>query len=456
MSEERIRRDPRAEREARRGRTSQVDEAPAPVAPEVLPSGRVRRDPRAERAARMNRAAQPEAAPAATTPVSDSGRVRRDPRAERAARTNRAAPTAPQPAAPAPAPAPSGRVRRDPRADRTAQRQPGATRVEAAARIKTVADPKFLILAVPDLEDSRLSSHDKDVIGAARGLADAGGGAVVVLAFTGPEGSKDNLGEAGADRLLRFADASFAGYAPERRAAAVLAAVQALNPRHVLFPDTGVVGGDVGRRVAVSLGDRAAGNVQRVTSDKITRRGRGGRADFSFAPPRVLLVAPEAADPVLDEQYEARELPAPRIEAAARVEDRGLAATDPATVPMAEADFIVSGGNGVRDWDAFHRVAAALGASEGGSRPVCDAGHLPRHRQVGASGTLVEPRCYVALGIAGAPQHLQGISKVERVVAINADAHCDMVKRADLAVVGDVQALMPALERIAKERRHGN
>ncbi|MHB1219801.1 MAG: electron transfer flavoprotein subunit alpha/FixB family protein [Alphaproteobacteria bacterium] len=454
MSEERIRRDPRAEREARRTRTVEADEAPAPVGAAESPSGRVRRDPRAERAARMGRVAQPVAALPAAAPESESGRVRRDPRAERASRADRAAPAVPQPAPPAPEP--SGRVRRDPRADRTAQRQAGPARAETAVPVKTVADPKFLILAVPDLEDARLSSHDKDVIGAARGLADAGGGAVVVLAFTGPEGSKDGLGEAGADRVLRFADASFAGYAPERRAAAVLAAIEALEPRHVLFPETGVVGGDVGRRVAVSLGDRAAGNVQRVTSDRIVRRGKGGRADFSLVPPRVLLVAAEAADPVIDERYEARELPAPRIEVLPRVEDRGLAATDPATVPMAEADFIVSAGNGVRDWDAFHRVAAALGASEGGSRPVCDAGHLPRHRQVGASGTLVEPRCYVALGIAGAPQHLQGISKVERVVAINADAHCDMVKRADLAVVGDVQALMPALERIAKERRHGH
>lgn len=455
MSEERIRRDPRAEREARRGRAPQAEDIPTPVAAEASPSGRVRRDPRAERAARTSRAAEPAtAAQPAAAPESESGRVRRDPRAERASRTGRAAPAAPQPAAPAPAP--SGRVRRDPRADRTAQRQAGGARAETASPVKTIADPKFLILAVPDLEDARLSSHDKDVIGAARGLADAGGGAVVVLAFTGPEGVKDGLDEAGADRALRFADVSFAGYAPERRAAAVLAAIQALNPRHILFPDTGVVGGDVGRRVAVSLGDRVASNVQRVAPDRITRRGRGGRADFALAPPRVLLIAAEAADPVIDERYEARDLPAPRIEALSHVEDRGLAATDPATVPMAEADFIVSAGNGVRDWDAFHRVAAALGASEGGSRPVCDAGHLPRHRQVGASGTLVEPRCYVALGIAGAPQHLQGISKVERVVAVNADAHCDMVKRADLAVVGDVQALMPALERIAKERRHGN
>jgi len=71
---------------------------------------------------------------------------------------------------------------------------------------------------------------------------------------------------------------------------------------------------------------------------------------------------------------------------------------NPASVPLTEADFIVSAGNGVTDFAAFHAVAATLGAAEGASRVVCDAGHLPRARQVGASGTLVEPRCYLAFG----------------------------------------------------------
>ena len=85
------------------------------------------------------------------------------------------------------------------------------------------------------------------------------------------------------------------------------------------------------------------------------------------------------------------------------------------------------------------------GAAEGGSRVVCDAGLLPRGRQVGASGSLVEPRCYLAFGIAGAPQHLQGIARCERVLAVNTDLHADMVKRADLAIIADAQEVMPAL-----------
>jgi len=105
----------------------------------------------------------------------------------------------------------------------------------------------------------------------------------------------------------------------------------------------------------------------------------------------------------------------------------------------------------VSDWQIFHEVAAALGAAEGGSRVVCDAGLLPRDRQVGASGSLVEPRCYLAFGIAGAPQHLQGIVRCERVLAVNTDLHAEMVKRADLAVIADAQAVMPALAKLVKD-----
>ena len=125
-------------------------------------------------------------------------------------------------------------------------------------------------------------------------------------------------------------------------------------------------------------------------------------------------------------------------------------------MPLPEADFIVSAGNGVTDWADFHAVAAALGAAEGGSRVVCDAGMLPRERQVGASGSLVEPRCYLAFGIAGAHQHLQGIVRCERVLAINTDLHAEMVKRADLAIVADAQKVMPALARLAKDRAQGS
>jgi electron transfer flavoprotein alpha subunit len=385
--------------------------------------------------------------------------IRRDPRAELERRRQRPAPIE---AAPAPDPSPA-RPRRDPRAER-AQRRAGVVPPTPSAvatpvpetkgpAIRVVEAPACVILAIPDLEDGRLSAHDRDMLGAARGLADSLSAAVVALACLATGESIEDFGAAGIDRLLPARHAAFAGYAPEEKAAAALAAIERLEPRHVLLPDSSIGGGDLARRLAVQLGVRLAANVQRLTADEIACRCDAGRSDILRRPPLVLALAPEAADPVAGVRHEARALEPVAIATTPRLRDGGLAAVDPNAVPLKEADFIVSAGNGVTDWEAFHAVAGALGAAEGGSRVVCDAGLLPRGRQVGASGTLVEPRCYLAFGIAGAPQHLQGITRCERVVAVNTDLHADMVKRADLALIADAQAVMPALARLAREKR---
>ncbi len=371
-------------------------------------------------------------------------RLRRDPRAERLAPVAAVAESA----------SPSGRIRRDPRAGRGPSKPPASPEHVAASpafRTVVIDNPACLILAVPDLEDGRFSNQDRDLLGAARLLADAANGAVVVLA---PVSSHEDFAVAGADRLLS-ADLP-GGYGPERKAAAVLKAIESLQPRHVLFPETATGGGDIGRRIAAALGERPAPHVIRLAPNETASRGNGGRSEYLRNPPRLLFVAAEAAEPPTGSRREASALPA--LSASGElttIDDRGIAATDPNAVPLPEADFIVSAGNGVSDWASFHDVAAALGAAEGGSRVVCDAGLLARERQVGASGSLVEPRCYLAFGIAGAPQHLQGIARCERVLAVNTDLHAEMVKRADLAIIADAQAVMPALARLAKGQRRG-
>jgi electron transfer flavoprotein alpha subunit len=383
--------------------------------------------------------------------------IRRDPRAELERRRRRESSTPPAPALEQP------RLRRDPRAERTQRRagaappRPAPTESVApasvAVSVRIIDSPACLILAIPDLEDGRLTAHDRDLLGAARQLADALGGAVVALACLAPATPTEDFGAVGVDRLLRADDVAFAGYAPEAKTAVALAAIERLKPRHVLLPESALGGGDLARRLAVRLDVRLAANVQRLAADEIACRSDGGRSDTLRAPPLVIALAPEAAEPATATRHEARALDPIAIKAAPRLVDGGLAAVDPNAVPLKEADFIVSAGNGVTDWGAFHAVAGALGGAEGGSRVVCDAGLLPRGRQVGASGTLVEPRCYLAFGIAGAPQHLQGIARCERVVAVNTDLHADMVKRADLAIIADAQAVMPALARLAREKR---
>lgn len=317
-----------------------------------------------------------------------------------------------------------------------------------SGEVEVIDHPSCLIVAVPDLPQGRLTSHDRDLLGAARVLAEAAGGAVLAIVFGA---AKDDLGAAGVDRVVGFTGPQFEGYVPEPKAQAVLAAMAAHRPAHVLFPDSPWGGADLGRRVAAEFGQPVITNAWRIGLQQTTRTCVGGTVDVTSDTTMIVLVAAEAAQPVAGVRYEARPIEPPSSSRTARViEDLGLSDIEPHATPLAEAEFVVSAGSGVKDWAAFHDVAQTLGATEGGSRVVVDANLMPRDRQVGASGTVVSARCYVSLGISGAPQHLQGIAECEYVVAVNTDPNCDMVKRADLVVIGDVQAIMPELARIAR------
>jgi electron transfer flavoprotein alpha subunit len=74
-----------------------------------------------------------------------------------------------------------------------------------------------------------------------------------------------------------------------------------------------------------------------------------------------------------------------------------------------------------------------------------DDGRFPRTKQIGATGKTVQASAYLALGISGAVQHLQGIKDCRHVIAVNLDDSAPIVKRASLTLVEDAQALMRAL-----------
>jgi electron transfer flavoprotein alpha subunit len=118
---------------------------------------------------------------------------------------------------------------------------------------------------------------------------------------------------------------------------------------------------------------------------------------------------------------------------------------DATQVPLEEADFIVGAGNGVRNVATLEALARALGAAVGASRVAVDDGKFSRDKQIGATGKTVRASTYVAVGISGAVQHLQGIKDCRHVIAINRDAGAPIVQRADLTVIGDAEDLMQAL-----------
>ena len=344
------------------------------------------------------------------------------------------------------------------RIDRSGAQQGGTVKrsvsVEVQLPLHRIATPAFYVAVVPDMVGGRLSSHDRDLLGLAHGLA---GNEGAVLAVIFGEHKETTFDTAGVDRLLILEGSVFSGYSPEQRVQGLRAVDNQFDPHHWLLPDSRNGGGELGRRFAASLGERPSTRVWQVAGEQCIGRAGAGAQDLLRPVSRLILAQAECAEPVSETRHEALpvELSTAVVRSLPRIEDLGAVAVDPALIPMSEAEFIFSGGNGVKDWPLFHRTAVALGATEGASRVAVDDGFMMRDRQVGASGTWVTARVYVAVGISGAIQHLQGIGACDKVVAINLDPTCDMIKRADLSVIGESSAILEALMEAVDTYRNG-
>ncbi|WP_067214953.1 electron transfer flavoprotein subunit alpha [Marinomonas gallaica] len=326
---------------------------------------------------------------------------------------------------------------------------------EVQLPLHKVDSPEYYIMVVADLVGGRLTGHDKDILGLAHKLiAEQGGnGAVVAVCFG--EVKEEHFDTAGVDRLLHIDGEAFEGYSPEARVQA-LAQVEAQYPvKHWLFPDSIHGGCDLASRLAARLGERPATQAWQVNAEQTVSRGASASLDITRKTPKILMLLEECADAIDETRHEATPITLDGVSVSApTIQDQGLMDVDPNAIPMAEAEFILSAGNGIHNWDQFHDAAKVLGATEGASRVAVDDGFMPRSRQVGATGTWVTARVYIAVGISGAIQHMQGIGQVDKVVAINTDAGCDMVKRAALSVIGDSEEILSELMKLAAEHKN--
>ncbi len=138
-----------------------------------------------------------------------------------------------------------------------------------------------------------------------------------------------------------------------------------------------------------------------------------------------------------------------------RVEVLGIRKIDDQQLSIEEAEIVVSGGRGLKKRENFsliQQLAKSLGAQVGASRDAVDRGWASYPHQVGLSGKTISPRLYVAVGISGAVQHLAGIKTAECIVAINSDERANLLDIADFAIVGDLFAILPEIERRLAQR----
>ena len=128
-----------------------------------------------------------------------------------------------------------------------------------------------------------------------------------------------------------------------------------------------------------------------------------------------------------------------------------ILASEPVAVAtgLDDAERVVSFGRGVRAKDDVALVrglAEALDAELACSMPIADdLGWLEKSRYVGRSGNHITPALYMAVGIAGAPQHMEGVRGAKVVAAINSDPDARIFQTADYGIVGDLYEVIPAL-----------
>ena len=124
---------------------------------------------------------------------------------------------------------------------------------------------------------------------------------------------------------------------------------------------------------------------------------------------------------------------------------------DAGDVDITQSGVLVAIGRGIGskdDIELAEELAELLEADLACSRPIVDAGWMEKSRQIGKSGFKVKPRVYIALGISGAPEHIEGMKESATIIAINSDENAPIF---DIAHYGLAEDLFDVCEEIIEE-----
>ncbi len=125
-------------------------------------------------------------------------------------------------------------------------------------------------------------------------------------------------------------------------------------------------------------------------------------------------------------------------------------------VDITKADIVIGVGRGIKEREnlrLIEELADSLGGVLACSRPIVDAGWLPKDRQVGSSGKTIKPKLYIAIGISGQFQHITGMKGADTIFAINKDPNAPIFNEADYGIADDLFKVVPVLKNKIAEMK---
>lgn len=311
------------------------------------------------------------------------------------------------------------------------------------------------VLVFVEQTDGVLEGVSLEVLGKAREIADRLGVSVVAL-LLGHEASgiADEVARRGADVVLLADSPLLKDCTVEAYLKVLLPIVTARNPAIVLIGGTHN-GTTLAASLAVGLG---AGLMAHVVDLDVDGTGTlfGSVPGFGGSIVAVCKCKnwPQMATvrPGICKSLPPRDSGAGRVEPVevsiteADVKCRVLERSVTKTEDISRAERIVVAGLGTKgDLVLPQKLAQALGASFGVSRPLADKRLAPREQVVGSTGYSLNAELAVVAGVSGAAHFVSGIRDAKTVIAINSDPNAQIFKHADYCVTGNMFEIMPEL-----------
>lgn len=298
------------------------------------------------------------------------------------------------------------------------------------------------------------------MLAAARELAQGLNGKVVAVLLG--HKAQELATDLAADQVLYLDHAALSEFASDAYQKALAGLIGKKQPRAVLFGSTSI-GADVASTLSVRLGLPLVSSCRKFNSDgKFVSQICGGKIMAEGKLP-----APTALVTMIPGGYKAEQGRSTQSPAVTQAEVPALESLrvtlskyiepEAGDVDISKESLLIAVGRGIQNQDNIslaEDLAQVMGGVVCGSRPVIDQGWLTTSRLVGKSGKHVKPKIYLALGISGAPEHVEAITDSDTIIAINTDPAAPIFNIAKYGVEVDMFDLIPPLtEQIKQAKR---